>query len=160
MHTKHKQRTTCSQRGKQRRANACARAHTRTDTGTHKPWLRDTRGLAPSLVFSPQSRLPPRLLVCVCLCDFVLCGPCACQHARILRRVYVSASQYTCMHARILRCTHEYCGACTCQYARMTARTERCHSRRVLFLAVTCPMDARAVTTTRVAAALSDKLAT
>ena len=56
--------------------------------------------------------------------------------------------------------THVYCGACTCQYARMTARTERCHSRRVLFLAVTCPMDARAVTTTRVAAALSDKLAT
>ena len=73
-----------------------ARTHTHTDTGTHKPWLRDTRGLAPSLVFSPQSRLPPRLLVCVCLCDFVLCGPCACQHARILRRVYV-------LHARILR---------------------------------------------------------
>ena len=70
--------------------HARARTHTHTDTGTHKPWLRDTRGLAPSLVFSPQSRLPPRLLVCVCLCDFVLCGPCACQHARMLRGVYVS----------------------------------------------------------------------
>ena len=105
-------------------ARTHAHTHTHTDTGTHKPWLRDTRGLAPSLVFSPKSRLPLRLFVCVHVC--VICS---------LLPVHVSARTYN-------------------------SNDERGHSRRVLFLSVTCPMDARAVKTTRVAAAPSDKTAT
>ena len=74
-------------------AHKHARAHTHTHRYRHTQTLASRYSRTCSFLGFFATEPPPAApaCVCVCLCDFVLCGPCTCQHARTLRRVYVSA---------------------------------------------------------------------